>query len=588
MHARRIMTAFLCPFVLSLTLCAESKDEPSRLVLDDFESEPQGWTFIAGWEFPGAKGSLTLDTDTAHGGKRSYKLQADFTGGGAYVGTWRDLTSLEGRDFREIRLWVKTADVPRIGVRIVDSTDQCHQKDGGIRLPATNEWQEVILKVSDLVGGEHWGGANDGKWHGPAKGFGVNIGKDAFPAGKALQGALYLDDIDVVLGAVVEGHPTLHSGVVNPPSCRPGFGTKVTYRWDAEPMGRDFTAFVHFLGPDGKLAFQNDHEPTVATSIWSGRVEYTNNILVPIDAPDGDYRIMLGLYDKRAAERGWDRQALRTGEGVTADKGRGADSENCYQIGVLKVDSQAPLPKLPAPTLDLDGYTMTFHDEFGDLSVSATGPGTRWCTNTKENFGDARFMERKNGFPFTVENGLLRIEAAKRNGVWCGGILASVDPKGQGFAQEFGYFEMRAKFPPSHGMWPAFWLLGQPSLTDKQRPNIEIDVVEHYGVLPNAVHSTMHIWYPGGRHTAKGDFFVAPGLTQQFHTYGVMVDEDHVTWYFDGIETQQQKTPEEAKVPLYLLVNLAMGGGWPIDKAVSPSYMYVDYVRAHAVKSFGP
>jgi hypothetical protein len=25
-----------------------------------------------------------------------------------------------------------------------------------------------------------------------------------------------------------------------------------------------------------------------------------------------------------------------------------------------------------------------------------------------------------------------------------------------------------------------------------------------------------------------------------------------------------------------------MGGGWPIDKAVSPSYMYVDYVRAYA------
>jgi len=24
-----------------------------------------------------------------------------------------------------------------------------------------------------------------------------------------------------------------------------------------------------------------------------------------------------------------------------------------------------------------------------------------------------------------------------------------------------------------------------------------------------------------------------------------------------------------------------MGGGWPIDKATSPSYMYVDYVRVY-------
>ncbi|OHB68925.1 MAG: hypothetical protein A2V70_04180 [Planctomycetes bacterium RBG_13_63_9] len=250
-------------------------------------------------------------------------------------------------------------------------------------------------------------------------------------------------------------------------------------------------------------------------------------------------------------------------------------------MGVLKVDSKAPLPQLPAPTLNLDSYTMTFSDEFDDLSVSAVGPGTRWFTKTKENFGDARFMQQKDEFPFTVEKGILRIEAAKRNGTWCAGIMASVDPKGQGFSQKFGYFEMRAKFPKSRGMWPAFWLLGQPSITDKTRANIEIDVVEHYGVMPNAIHSNMHVWHPDGKHWAKGDFFVAPGLTDDFHTYGVMVDEAHVTWYFDGIEFHKQKTPDEGKVPLYLLVNLAMGGGWPIDKAVSPSYMFVDYVRAY-------
>ena len=71
-------------------------------------------------------------------------------------------------------------------------------------------------------------------------------------------------------------------------------------------------------------------------------------------------------------------------------------------------------------------------------------------------------------------------------------------------------------------------------------------------------------------------------MTEGFHNYGVMVEEADITWYFDGIEIFRQKTPEEAKVPLYLLVDLAMGGGWPIDKAVNPSYMYVDYVRVYA------
>ncbi len=359
---------------------------------------------------------------------------------------------------------------------------------------------------------------------------------------------------------------------------RPGFSTRVTYRWDAEPMGRDFAAFVHVIGPNGQTAFQADHAPKPPTSVWSGRVEYTNNVLVPEGTPHGDYRITIGLYDGRASDRGWDRQTLRTLKGVTADSG----DPTRYQIGVIRVDSKAPPTKLPAPSLKLDDYVMTFHDDFDDLSVSASGPGTRWFTASKENFGDARFVEPKAGFPFTVDKGILRIEAAKKDSGWCSGILASVDPKGRGFSQKYGYFEMRAKFPASLGMWPAFWLLGQPSLTDKARTNIEIDVVEHYGVMPNAICSTMHLWPANGKHTGQGDFVTAPGLTEGFHDYGVLVEEDLVTWYFDGAAVQKQTTPEEAKVPLYMIVNLAMGGGWPIDKAISPSYMYVDYVRAYA------
>lgn len=348
-------------------------------------------------------------------------------------------------------------------------------------------------------------------------------------------------------------------------------------------MGRDFLAFVHFRASDGRMAFQSDHAPRTPTSIWSGRVEYSYNVLVPATVPDGDYRVVVGLYDKKAADRGWDHPALEALDGAIAEKGQ--ERATSCQVGILKVDAGAPLPELPAPALDLDGFVVTFDEEFDDLSVSAAGPGTRWFTATKENFGDARFVEQKDGFPFSVENGVLRIEASKAGGAWRSGILASVDPKGNGFSQRLGYFEMRAKFPASQGMWPAFWLLGRPSLTDKTRTNIEIDVVEWYGVMPNAMFGNMHLWHPDGRHWGQGDLFTAPGMTAGFHDYGVMIDEENVVWYFDGIEVFRQKTPEEAKVPLYLLVNLAMGGGWPIDRAVSPSYLYVDRVRVHARRS---
>ncbi|MGL4289902.1 MAG: hypothetical protein ACRCVA_26355, partial [Phreatobacter sp.] len=71
--------------------------------------------------------------------------------------------------------------------------------------------------------------------------------------------------------------------------------------------------------------------------------------------------------------------------------------------------------------LDLTGYTLTFGEEFDSLSVSPRGPGSRWIAHTPWNgdFGDARFADPTPGFPFTIENGVLRIEARKNaDGIW--------------------------------------------------------------------------------------------------------------------------------------------------------------------------
>jgi beta-glucanase (GH16 family) len=249
----------------------------------------------------------------------------------------------------------------------------------------------------------------------------------------------------------------------------------------------------------------------------------------------------------------------------------------------LKVTADAPIPPLGKPTLDLTGYHVTFEENFKEpLSVSPWGPGTRWIAHTPYggDFGDAKFADPKPDFPFTITDGILRIEAKKVGNKWNSGLLASVDGKANGFSQKCGYFEMRAKFPKGPGTWPAFWLLGTPKLKDKSATGIEIDVVEQYGVHPNSLHSTIHLW--GKKHTGTGKHFIVDGMADDFHRYGAMVTEEFITIYFDGVELWKLKTPDEAKVPLYLLVNLALGGGWPISQTPDPSYMYVDYVRAYA------
>jgi beta-glucanase (GH16 family) len=71
-------------------------------------------------------------------------------------------------------------------------------------------------------------------------------------------------------------------------------------------------------------------------------------------------------------------------------------------------------------------------------------------------------------------------------------------------------------------------------------------------------------------------------MTTGFHTYAALIKTDYIHFYFDGIEQWKTPTPPEAKEPLYVMVDLALGGGWPIDQTPDPSHLYVDYIRVYA------
>lgn len=232
-----------------------------------------------------------------------------------------------------------------------------------------------------------------------------------------------------------------------------------------------------------------------------------------------------------------------------------------------------------------EGYSITFHDEFDKtLDVSALGPGTKWIAHTPYfgDFGDSRFTDPKDGFPFSIVDGNLRIEVKKDGEIWKSGLLCSVDTAGNGFAQQYGYFEMRAKFPKGPGTWPAFWLLALQKLIDPTSMGFEVDIVEQYGREPNVMHSVLHWWYPDKRHESAENKFVVGDMTDDFHNYGFLWTEKEMIWYFDSKELWRQATPVESKTPMYVLVNLALGPGWPIDKTPNPSEMLVDYIRVYA------
>lgn len=233
--------------------------------------------------------------------------------------------------------------------------------------------------------------------------------------------------------------------------------------------------------------------------------------------------------------------------------------------------------------LDLSGYEPSFVEEFDALDVSPLGPGTRWIAHTPWNgdFGDAQFTNPGPDFPFTVGDSKLRITMRKdEGGRWRSGLLASVDPKMQGFSQRYGYFEMSAKFPPGEGVWPAFWLVG----VDREKTTAEIDVVEYYGKAPDRYFATLHVWdkvnKPPQNQAEFRRIFVTPGsLSEDFHTYGVEIGEQETTFFFDRKAVWTTPTRPEHRQPMYVLLNLAAGSGWPIDRMPNPSVMEVDYVR---------
>ena len=246
--------------------------------------------------------------------------------------------------------------------------------------------------------------------------------------------------------------------------------------------------------------------------------------------------------------------------------------------------------------IQLCRYKKVFADDFNTLSISRSNNETsRWSAHTPWNgdFGDAKFVDPVLSFadpeknaPFFIKDGILTIRAQKHeNGKWTSGLLSSADATTAGFAQMYGYFEARMKLPPGEGVWPAFWLNANNPKDDKS-PSVEIDVIEYYGKFTDGFHSVWHVWDKvDPKKTRSGEIItsVSKGsLSDDFHTYGVDVSKEWIVFYLDRREIGRVQTPVEHTKPLLMLVNLALGSGWPIEHTPNPSDLLVDYVYAFA------
>ena len=245
-----------------------------------------------------------------------------------------------------------------------------------------------------------------------------------------------------------------------------------------------------------------------------------------------------------------------------------------------------------------DGWRLAWSDEF-DGPAGATCDRTKWVADTGgEGWGnqEREFYTTRPENVATDGAGHLVITARAERDTsayrcWYGGCrYTSARLRTEGlFAQAYGRFEARLQIPRGQGIWPAFWLLGDNMSTVGWPAGGEIDVMENIGREPNVVHGTVHGPGYSGAHGIGGADTLARPLADDFHVYAIEWEPNEIRWYIDGRPyfrlTPAQLPPGTRWVfdhPHFVIMNVAVGGGWPGDPDATstfPQRMLVDWVR---------
>jgi beta-glucanase (GH16 family) len=231
-------------------------------------------------------------------------------------------------------------------------------------------------------------------------------------------------------------------------------------------------------------------------------------------------------------------------------------------------------------------WKLVFSDDFNGPTLDISKWRTCfWWADTTCSIESNGELELYNPGNVLVQNGILRLRAQKEsmlgwNGksynytsgmVMSGGMNGVTPPR---FSFTYGFTEVRVKIPAGQGLWPAFWLL-PASYTWPT----EVDIMEILGHQTRVIRMTYHDSSGGIQSFA----WTGPDFSSSWRIIGLDWEPDALTWYVDGIEraryTQAALIPN---TPLYLLLNLAVGGSWPGSpnpRTAFPSYFDVDYVR---------
>jgi beta-glucanase (GH16 family) len=191
----------------------------------------------------------------------------------------------------------------------------------------------------------------------------------------------------------------------------------------------------------------------------------------------------------------------------------------------------------------------------------------------------------------SVSDGVLRLTADRnpirgsdgkdyefRSGMVTTGPVNSSDDAGK-VSFTYGTVEARLRVPEGRGLWPALWML---PVTHESRP--EIDIMEVIGQDPGQVLMHMHPSgssesdSPGEKYRMRGGDTLADG----WHTLRLDWQPHRLTWFVDGHQVWKITGDQVPDEPMYLVLNLAVGGAYPgppDETTKFPATYEIDWIR---------
>ena len=263
-----------------------------------------------------------------------------------------------------------------------------------------------------------------------------------------------------------------------------------------------------------------------------------------------------------------------------------------------------------------EGYVLDFSSEFNN-----------GCLNTDywlaQYLPHCTAVSAGSAARYSIENGYLNLHITKDSPDYFGGQPGSADPGNllwiangiqtweknnlhpggkqqkevepfEGYATQYGYFEMRMKLPDTGGGgYASWWLIGTQDDAGADgsgsRQNGEIDIFETFFNSPDVFEPKVHAWNDpnlqewSDRINLDGE---PSDYKNEFHTYAMDWRPEGITFFVDGKSVAQSMESPQYRMCMILSMYINSDfSGWDTPENKYPMEWLIDYVRVYKDKN---